>query len=65
MWSVPGIDLGDPSVRDAEFLEEEFDLLLELVVLSRQADAGVEAVGGPAASGYDGIVGQGDDVQDR
>jgi hypothetical protein len=30
----------------------------------QQSDAGIHAVGGPAASGHDGIVGQRDDVQD-
>jgi hypothetical protein len=58
------IDLGKASVLDAEFLAEQLGLLVELVVLSRQSDAGIDAVGRPAASGHDCIVGQGDDVQD-
>jgi predicted CoA-substrate-specific enzyme activase len=41
------------------------DLLLELVVLSRQSDAGIDPVGCPAPGCCDGVVGQGDDVQDR
>jgi len=59
----PGIDLGEAGILDAEFFAKEFDLLLELVVLGRQADSGVEAVGRPAAGYYDSVMGQGDDVQ--
>ena len=60
---MPRIDFGRPGVLDADFLAEQLGFLLELVVLNRQSDAGVDAVGGPAASGYDGVVGQRDDVQ--
>ena len=64
MRSMAGMDLGGPRVLDADLLAKELDLLLEPVVLCRQAYAGVDAVGRPAASRYDGAVSQGDDVQD-
>jgi len=63
-WSVPKIDFGKPSVLDAEFLAEQLGLLLELVVVGCQSDAGIDAVGGPASGASDGVVGQGNDVQD-
>ena len=55
---APGMDLGKPSVLDAEFLAEQLGFLLEPVVVGSQADAGADPVGRPAASGYDGVVGQ-------
>ena len=61
---APRIDLGKPSVLDAEFLTEQLGLLLDLVVLGRQANAGLDAVGSPARGCYDSVVAQGDDVQD-
>jgi hypothetical protein len=60
---VSRTDLGEASVLDPEFLAEQLDLLLELVVLGRQADACVDAVGSPAAGRHDSEVGQGDDVE--
>jgi len=57
------IDPGKANIPDAEFLTEQLGLLVESVVVGGQAGADVDAVGGPAASGYDGMVGQGDDVQ--
>jgi len=65
MGSVPGIDLREASVLDAELFTEQLVLLLDLVVLAGEPGSGVEAVGSPPASSYDGKVGQGDDVQDR
>jgi len=62
VWPASRIDLGDASIFDAELLAEEFDSLLEAVDVGPQADSGVDAVGGPAASGYDRVVGQRDDV---
>jgi hypothetical protein len=55
---VPRIDLGQANILDSEFLAEQLGLLVELVVLGRQADAGVDAVGSPATGCYDGEVGQ-------
>jgi hypothetical protein len=63
-WPASRIDLGKASVLDAEFLAEQLVVLLESVVVGCQSDAGIDAVGRPAASVNDGIVGQGDDVQD-
>jgi len=63
VWSSSRIELGDTSVLDAEFLAEQLVVLLESVVVGCQSDAGVDAVGGPAASSHDGAVGQGNDVQ--
>jgi hypothetical protein len=63
VWSSSRIELGDTSVLDAEFLAEQLVVLLEPVVVGCQSDAGVDAVGGPAASSHDGAVGQGNDVQ--
>ena len=60
---MPRIDSGKPSVLDAEFLAEQLGLLLELVVIAGEPNTNVDAVGGPAAGGYDSIVCQGDDVQ--
>ena len=45
-------------VADSEFLAEQLGLLVELVVLGPQADAGVDAVGSPATGCYDGEVGR-------
>ena len=64
VWSTVRVDLRHASVLDAEFLAEQLGIVLELIVVSRQANAGVDAVGSPAASRRDGVVGQGDDVQD-
>jgi hypothetical protein len=61
---VPRIDLGRPSVLDAEFLAEQLDLVLEPILISRQANAGVDAVGSPAVSGFSSVVGEWNDVQD-
>jgi hypothetical protein len=61
---VPRIDFGKPSVLDAEFLAEQLVVLVESVVVGYQSDAGVDAVGGPAPSSHDGVVGQGNDMQD-
>jgi len=63
MWSSSRFELGDASVLDAEFLAEQLVVLLESVVVGCQSDPGVDAVGGPAAGDYDGIVGQADNVQ--
>jgi hypothetical protein len=64
MWSSSRFELGDASVLDSEFLAEELVVLVESVVVGCQSDAGVDAVGRPAVSSHDGVVGQGDDVQD-
>ena len=64
VWPASRIDPGKPSVLDSEFLAEQLSLLLELVVVGGQSDAGVGAVGGPAASRYDRVVSQGNGVQD-
>ena len=61
---MPWINLGKPSVLDAEFLAEQLGLPLELVVVAGEPNTGVDAVGCPAMGGYDSIVGQSDDVQD-
>ena len=42
---IGGVRLGNPGVLDAEFLAEEFDLLLELVVIGGEPGSGVDAVG--------------------
>jgi hypothetical protein len=55
---------GHPSIPDAKLLPKELDLLPEPIILSGQSDPGVDAVGRPAAGGYDGVVSQGDDVED-
>jgi len=52
------VDLGESRVFDAEFLTEPLVLLLELVVVRRQAHPRVDAVGSPAAGGYHGVLGQ-------
>jgi len=61
----PGIDLGEASILDAELFAEQLDLLLDLVVLAGEPDSGVDAVGSPTAGHYNGVMGQGDDVQNR
>ena len=63
VWSSSRIELGDASVLDAELLAEQLVVLSESVVVGYQSDAGIDAVGGPAASSHDGAVGQGNDVQ--
>jgi len=63
MWSSSRIEPGNASVLDAELLAEQLVVLLESIVVCYQSDAGIDAVGGPAAGGYDGVVGQRDDVQ--
>ena len=50
-------------ILDAELLTEQLGLLFELVVVAGEPNTGVDAVGGPAAGAYDGIVGQADNVQ--
>ena len=57
------VDLGGASVLDAEFLAEQLGLLLELVVVAGEPNTNIDAIGGPAAGGYDSIVCQRDDVQ--
>jgi len=61
---MPGIDLGKASILDAELLTEQLDLLLELVIFSGLSGARVQGVGRPSAGRRDGVLGQGDDVQD-
>jgi hypothetical protein len=55
MWSSSRIEPGDASVLDVEFLAEQLVVLVESVVVGCQSDAGVDAVGGPAASSYDSV----------
>jgi hypothetical protein len=58
IWPTAWIDPGQASIFDADLLAEHFGFLLEPVVLGGQAYPDVAAVGCPAASGYDGVVGQ-------
>ena len=60
---MPGIDLREASVLDAELFTEQLGLLLELAVVAGEPGPGVQAVGGPVAGCDDGVMGQGDDVQ--
>jgi len=64
MGPLARVNLGRSRILDADLFAEESDLLLEPVILGSQADPSIDAVGRPAASSYDRIVGQGDDVQD-
>jgi hypothetical protein len=63
VWPASRIELGDASVLDTKLLAEQSGLLLELAVLGRQSGAGIDAFGGPSSGASDGVVGQGDDVQ--
>ena len=47
-----------------DLLAKELDLLFESVVVAGEPHTGIDAVGGPATGRCDGIVGQGDDVQE-
>lgn len=51
-------------VLDAELFQQEAVLLPETVGFLLQTDAGVPAIGGPAAGDGQGGVGQGDGVHD-
>ena len=64
MWPASRIDLGQASVLDAEFLLEQGDLVGQAIDLGGLPGPRVEGVGSPAAGAHDGVVGQGDDVQD-
>ena len=63
VWPTARVDRGEACVLDAEFLAEQLGVLLESVVVGCQSDGGIDAVGGPAAGGYDSVVGQRDDLQ--
>jgi hypothetical protein len=64
LWAVGcTVKAPKPSVPGQELLAEQSGLLFEVIVFSRQADACVDAVGGPAAGGCDGEVRQEDDMQ--
>jgi hypothetical protein len=46
------------------FLAEQLVVLVESVVVAGEPNTGVDAVGRPAVSSHDGVVGWGNDVQD-
>ena len=57
------IELGHPGVLDADLLAKELHLLVDPVVVGRQPNAGVDAVGGPTPSARDGVVSQREDCR--
>ena len=59
MRSALGRDPQHATVLDAHLLAEQGQVLTKLVVVLFQADAGVEAVGGPAAGESQREVGEG------
>ena len=50
------------SIFDAEFLMEQLDILVESAVFGSKAYSSVGAVGGPAPGAGNGVVSQGNDV---
>ena len=53
------------AVLDADLLTQKRDLVPEALKLGPEAKAGVEALSGPAKSGGQGDVGEGDGVHSR
>ena len=64
VWPTSWIDSDHASVLDSDLLAKELVLLLELLVVACEPDTCVDAVGGPAAGRCDGVVGEGNDLQD-
>lgn len=64
VWSTVWVDLGHARVFDAEFLTEQLGLLAKLAILCCKAYSGVDTVGSPASGAGDGVVRQGNDVDD-
>ena len=56
---------GHACILDARFLKQACQLLAETLIVSFQSHAGIPAIGGPAASGDEGEVGQGNHLNDR
>ncbi|PYT17063.1 MAG: hypothetical protein DMF51_03270 [Acidobacteria bacterium] len=65
MRPLLGLDLLHPGILDAGLLAQQLDLLPEALELRPEAEAGVEALGGPAEGGGQGEFCEGDGVHSR
>ena len=58
------MDLGHASILDADLFAEQFGILTKTLVLVSESNTGIDAVGSPSPCAGDGVVCQGDDVDD-
>ncbi len=65
MGPLLGFDVFHAGVLDADLLPEKRHFALEALDLGPEVKAGVEALSGPAKSGGQGDVGEGDGVHSR
>ena len=58
------MDLGQANILDADLFAEPFGVLTKTVVLASELNTGIDAVGGPSPGAGDGVVCQGNHVDD-
>jgi len=60
-----GFDVLHAGILDADLFTQKLDLLPEALEFRPEAEAGIEALSGPAEGGGQGEVGEGDGVHSR